>query len=51
MEMKRKNTGKYLFLKKYIYYFLELACITFYVTLRRDILQNVVKANKKVNIG
>ena len=31
MEMKRKNTEKSFFLKKYIF-FIKMACITFYVT-------------------
>ena len=49
MEMKGKNTEKSFFLKKYIF-FIEMACITFYVTWR-DFLQKVVKTNKKVEIG
>ena len=48
MEMKGKNTEKSFSLKKYIYFFIEMACITFYVTWKRDFLQNVVKTNKKV---
>ena len=46
MEMKGKNTEKSFFLN--IYFFIEMACITFYVTWKRDFLQNVVKTNKKV---
>ena len=46
MEMKGKNTKKSFFLEIYVY-FIEMACITFYVTWR-DFLQNVVKTNKKV---
>ena len=47
MEIKGK-TLNYFFLKKYIYFSIEIAWITFYVTWKRDFLQNVVKTNKKV---
>ena len=49
MEMKGKNTEKSFFLKKYIYFLIEMACSTFYVTWKWDFLQNVVKTNKKVD--
>ena len=44
---KEKNTKKSFFLKKYIFFF-EMVCITFYVTWKRDFLQNGVQTNKKV---
>ena len=47
IEMKGKNTEKSFFLKKYIF-FIEMACIKFYVTWKKDFLQNVVKTNKNV---
>ena len=48
MEMRGKNTEEFFFLKIYIYFFIEMACITLYVTWKRDFLQNVGKTNKKV---
>ena len=48
VQIKRKNTVKSFFLKKYIFFFFEIACITFYVTWKKYFLQNVVKINKKV---
>ena len=46
---KKEETLKNPFSKRNIYFFcLEMACITFNVTLKRDFLQNVVKTNKKV---
>ena len=48
MEMKGKNTEKSFFLKKYIFFFIEMTCITFYVTWKKYFLQTVVNTNKKV---
>ena len=47
MEMKKK-TLKNPFSLRNIYFFIEMACISFYVTWKRDFLQNDVKTNKKV---
>ena len=49
MEIKGKNTEKSFFLNKYIYFFIEMASITFCVTWKIDFLQNVVKTNKEKN--
>ena len=49
---KEKKHSKILFLKEiYIFFSLEMACITFNVILKKGFLQNVVKTNKKVKIG
>ena len=44
----KKKTLKNPFSWRNIYFFIEMACTTFYVTWKRDFLQNVVKTNKKV---
>ena len=43
MELKEK--------KHWNFFFIQMACITFYVTWKRDFLENVAKTNKKVYIG
>ena len=48
MEMKGKNTEKSFFLKKHIFFSTEIACTTFYVTWKRDFIQNGVQTNIKV---
>ena len=50
MDMKRKTLTNP-FSKRNIFVFLEMACITFHVTRKRDFLQNVVKTREKVKIG
>ena len=44
----KEKTLKNPFSYRNIIFYIKMACITFYVTWKRDFPQNVVKTNKKV---